>query len=59
MFCMATYGEGEPTDNAVQLMDFLKEEPQFANGSSLENLKYVVFGRECLPGGSLSNVDCS
>lgn len=43
---MATYGEGEPTDNAVQLMDFLKEEPQFANGSTLDNLRYVVFGRE-------------
>ncbi|BGP25324.1 cytochrome p450 oxidoreductase [Rhodotorula toruloides] len=44
VFCMATYGEGEPTDNAVQLMDFLKDEPQFSNGTSLENLRYVIFG---------------
>ncbi|BGP17002.1 hypothetical protein JCM10213_000363 [Rhodosporidiobolus nylandii] len=43
VFCMATYGEGEPTDNAVALMDFLKEDPQFSNGGQLENLKYVVF----------------
>lgn len=42
---MATYGEGEPTDNAVALMDFLKEDPQFTNGSTLENLHYVIFGR--------------
>ena len=45
VFCMATYGEGEPTDNAVALMDFLKEDPQFTNGSTLENLHYVIFGR--------------
>ncbi|GAA6048474.1 hypothetical protein JCM3770_003775 [Rhodotorula araucariae] len=44
VFCVATYGEGEPTDNAVQLMEFLKEDPQFSNGTSLENLHYVVFG---------------
>lgn len=41
---MATYGEGEPTDNAVALMDFLKE-PSFESGAtSLDNLNYVVFG---------------
>lgn len=47
VFCVATYGEGEPTDNAVGLMDFLKEdEIEFSKGgSSLENLNYVVFGR--------------
>ncbi|KAM0755074.1 Fe-S dehydrogenase [Meredithblackwellia eburnea MCA 4105] len=44
VFCVATYGEGEPTDNAVGLVDFLKEDGvQFSNGTSLENLKYVVF----------------
>ncbi|GAA5975291.1 hypothetical protein JCM11641_005925 [Rhodosporidiobolus odoratus] len=43
IFVMATYGEGEPTDNAVPLMDFLKEDPQFSNGGGLDNLKYVVF----------------
>ncbi|CAO1613713.1 unnamed protein product [Parajaminaea phylloscopi] len=45
VFSVATYGEGEPTDNAVQLMEFVKESPQFSNGGdSLENLKYAIFG---------------
>ncbi|GAA5829377.1 hypothetical protein JCM3766R1_001078 [Sporobolomyces carnicolor] len=45
VFCMATYGEGEPTDNAVQLMEFIKEDSvEFSKGSTLENLRYVVFG---------------
>lgn len=43
---MATYGEGEPTDNAVQLMQNLTDESfEFSNGErKLEGLKYVVFG---------------
>jgi NADPH-ferrihemoprotein reductase len=47
VFCVATYGEGEPTDNAVGLMDFLKEDDiSFSKGgSTLENLHYVVFAR--------------
>ncbi|EST07036.1 Flavodoxin/nitric oxide synthase [Kalmanozyma brasiliensis GHG001] len=46
VFVMATYGEGEPTDNAVGLMEFLENEtPEFSNGSErLENLNYVIFG---------------
>ncbi|GAA5836678.1 hypothetical protein JCM11251_002695 [Rhodosporidiobolus azoricus] len=44
IFVMATYGEGEPTDNAVPFMDFLKEDPQFSKGGDLSNLKYIVFG---------------
>lgn len=45
MFVMATYGEGEPTDNAVQFMELLEEStPEFSNGEGLEGLKYVVFG---------------
>ncbi|GAA6007067.1 NADPH--hemoprotein reductase [Rhodotorula paludigena] len=44
VFSLATYGEGEPTDNAVQLLEFLKEDPQFSNGGDLSNLRYVVFG---------------
>ncbi|KAJ7242822.1 cytochrome P450 oxidoreductase [Mycena haematopus] len=45
-FVMATYGEGEPTDNAVQLMQNLQDESfDFGNGErQLEGLKYVVFG---------------
>ncbi|KAJ7695704.1 hypothetical protein B0H17DRAFT_1055278 [Mycena rosella] len=44
-FVMATYGEGEPTDNAVQLMQNLQDEAfEFSNGEhKLEGLKYVVF----------------
>jgi NADPH-ferrihemoprotein reductase len=43
---MATYGEGEPTDNAVQLMQNLADESfVFSNGErNLSGLKYVVFG---------------
>ncbi len=46
VFVMATYGEGEPTDNAVQLMQNLSEESfQFSKGEhKLDGLKYVVFG---------------
>ncbi|TKY86501.1 hypothetical protein EX895_004650 [Sporisorium graminicola] len=46
VFVMATYGEGEPTDNAVGLMEFIEAEtPEFSNGSErLENLNYVIFG---------------
>lgn len=42
---MATYGEGEPTDNAVGFMEFIKEEDvSFSQGDRLDNLKYVIFG---------------
>ncbi|VVT46879.1 uncharacterized protein SAPINGB_P001433 [Magnusiomyces paraingens] len=45
-FVMATYGEGEPTDTAFQFYEFLTSDGvEFSQGeSSLENLKYVVFG---------------
>ena len=45
-FVMATYGEGEPTDNAQVFMDFIMEESvEFSlGGGTLENLNYVVFG---------------
>jgi NADPH-ferrihemoprotein reductase len=45
-FVVATYGEGEPTDNAQPLMEFLMDENvEFSQGgNTLENLNYVVFG---------------
>ncbi|KAF9646931.1 cytochrome P450 oxidoreductase [Thelephora ganbajun] len=46
IFVVATYGEGEPTDNAVQLIQNLTDESfEFSNGSHrLDGMKYVVFG---------------
>ena len=45
IFVMATYGEGDPTDNAVPFMEFLKSpDVAFQNGSTLENLHYIAFG---------------
>lgn len=46
IFVMATYGEGEPTDNAVQLMQNLSDESfEFSKGEhKLDGLKYVIFG---------------
>ncbi|GBP76213.1 NADPH--cytochrome P450 reductase [Eumeta japonica] len=39
VFCMATYGEGDPTDNAMEFYDWLKSgEPD------LTGLNYAVFG---------------
>lgn len=45
-FVMASYGEGEPTDNAVQLLAALRDESfTFSNGEhTLDGLKYVLFG---------------
>lgn len=46
VFVVATYGEGEPTDNAVELMSNLNEADfEFSKGEHrVEGLKYVVFG---------------
>ncbi|OAD72461.1 hypothetical protein PHYBLDRAFT_134296 [Phycomyces blakesleeanus NRRL 1555(-)] len=54
IFVLATYGEGEPTDNAVEFWDMLNDESvEFSqsesqsesdSGSPLSNLRFIVFG---------------
>lgn len=39
VFCLATYGEGDPTDNAREFYDWLKR-----GESDLNGLNYAVFG---------------
>ncbi|XP_038055432.1 NADPH--cytochrome P450 reductase-like isoform X2 [Patiria miniata] len=39
IFCMATYGEGDPTDNAQEFYDWLQE-----GSVGLAGLRYAVFG---------------
>ncbi|KAI8137406.1 NADPH-dependent cytochrome P450 oxidoreductase [Fennellomyces sp. T-0311] len=43
MFVLATYGEGEPTDNATEFWELL-ESPEFSEGDDLGNLRYFIFG---------------
>lgn len=39
VFCLATYGEGDPTDNAMEFVDWLK-----SGDADLTGLNYAVFG---------------
>lgn len=47
MFVLATYGEGEPTDNAVDFYEFITADDvalSEGNDPALGNLNYVAFG---------------
>jgi len=45
VFLMASYGEGEPTDNAQEFMLFIQGSPEFSEGASeLPSLQFAVFG---------------
>ncbi|EGD80198.1 cytochrome P450 reductase [Salpingoeca rosetta] len=44
LFCVATYGEGEPTDNALEFYNFLKDKEESGDDFDLTGLKFGVFG---------------
>ncbi|KAG6963944.1 hypothetical protein JG688_00007922 [Phytophthora aleatoria] len=41
---MATYGEGDPTDNAVDFIDFLKDKAGNLEPKTFEGVHFTVFG---------------
>eukprot|EP01035_Chromulina_nebulosa_P017613 gene17613-23188_t len=44
IFLMATYGEGEPTDNANKFYKWLKNDDKEVDANFLSNVYYCVFG---------------
>eukprot|EP00941_MAST-03F_sp_MAST-3F-sp1_P005151 g5151.t1 len=44
MFFVATYGEGDPTDNALSFHNWLTEQAKEKNSNLLRGMKYTVFG---------------
>ena len=42
VFCVATYGEGDPTDNAQELFEWLQHAPD--SGVDLKGINFAVFG---------------
>ncbi|KIL89341.1 cytochrome p450 oxidoreductase [Fusarium avenaceum] len=45
IFILASYGEGEPTDNAADFYSFISnDDPSFSQGTSLDQLHYAAFG---------------
>ena len=44
IFFMATYGEGDPTDNAVDFMNWLKNPDGELSNDELKSMQYMVFG---------------
>lgn len=44
IFAMATYGEGDPTDNAIDFNKWIKDKHQELDDAFFKGLKYAVFG---------------
>lgn len=44
IFLMATYGEGQPTDNAIKFMDWVRNKDESVAEDFLAQLNYTVFG---------------
>ena len=44
VFLMATYGEGDPTDNAIEFVEWIKDKDRDLDNDSLKNAHFSVFG---------------
>ena len=44
VFMMATYGEGDPTDNAIDFVSHIKDKEQELEEDHLSDVQYCVFG---------------